>query len=32
LMVPTDDYPQRYRVREFRDETTIDAIGSTELS
>ncbi len=32
LMEPTVDYPRRYRVREFPDETTIDAIGSTELS
>jgi hypothetical protein len=32
LMEPTDEYPRRYRVREFPDESTIDAIGSTELS
>jgi hypothetical protein len=31
LMEPTDDYPRRYRVREFPDEMMIDAIGSTEL-
>jgi hypothetical protein len=29
---PTDEYPRRHRVREFWDETAIDAIGSTELS
>jgi hypothetical protein len=32
LMEPTDDYPRRYRVREFPDESMIDTIGSTELS
>jgi len=32
LMAPTEDYPRRYRVREFPDESTINAIGSTELS
>jgi hypothetical protein len=32
LMEETDDYPRRYRVREFPDEKEIDAIGSTELS
>jgi len=31
LMEPTEDYPRRYRVREFPDETKIDVIGSTEL-
>jgi hypothetical protein len=31
LMERTDDYPRRYRVREFPDEKMIDAIGSTEL-
>jgi len=31
LMQPTEDYPRRYRVRQFPDENTIDAIGSTEL-
>jgi hypothetical protein len=31
LMEETDDYPRRYRVREFPDENVIDAIGSTEL-
>jgi hypothetical protein len=31
LMEQTDDYPRRYRVREFPDEKTIDAIGLTEL-
>jgi hypothetical protein len=31
LMEQTDDYPPRYRVREFPDEKLIDAIGSTEL-
>ncbi len=32
LMEQTEDYPRRYRVREFPDETAIDAIGSTELA
>ncbi len=32
LMEPTEDYPRRYRVREFPDAKTIDVIGSTELS
>jgi hypothetical protein len=32
LIEPTEDYPRRYRVREFPDEMAIDAIGSTELS
>jgi hypothetical protein len=32
LMELTDDYPRRYRVREFPDEKLIDAIGSRELS
>jgi hypothetical protein len=27
----TDDYPKRYRVREFSDDEKIDAIGSSEL-
>jgi hypothetical protein len=31
LMELTDDYPRRYRVREFPDEALIDAIGSAEL-
>jgi hypothetical protein len=31
LMEQTEDYPRRYRVREFPDEKTIDAIGSSEL-
>jgi hypothetical protein len=31
LMELTDEYPRRYRVREFPDEKVIDAIGSTEL-
>jgi hypothetical protein len=31
LMELTDDYPRRYRIREFPDEKTIDEIGSTEL-
>jgi hypothetical protein len=31
LMEETDDYPRRYRVREFPDEAKIDAIGLTEL-
>jgi hypothetical protein len=31
LMEQTDDYPRRYRVREFPDEKIIDAIGLTEL-
>ncbi len=30
LMEQTDDYPRRYRVREFPDEATIDAIQLTE--
>jgi hypothetical protein len=30
-MVQTDNYPRRYRVREFPDEKMIDAIGSAEL-
>jgi hypothetical protein len=32
LMEETDDYPRRYRVREFPDEKMIDAIGSSKLS
>jgi hypothetical protein len=32
LMELTDDYPPRYRVREFPDDATLDAIGSTERS
>lgn len=32
LMEPTEDYPRRYRTREFPDEKTIEAIGSTELT
>ncbi len=32
LMELTEDYPRRYRVREFPDEMTIDAIGSNDLS
>jgi len=31
LMELTEDYPRRYRVREFPDETKIDVIGSTEV-
>jgi hypothetical protein len=31
LMEETDDYPRRYRLREFPDEKAIDAIGSTEM-
>ena len=32
LMEPTDDYPRRYRVREFPDETVLDAIRSDDLT
>jgi hypothetical protein len=32
LMEETDDYPRRYRVREFPDVDAINAIGSTEMS
>ena len=31
LMELTDDYPQRYRVREFPDQAALDAIGLSEL-
>jgi hypothetical protein len=31
LMQLTDDYPRRYRVREFPDEKLIDSIGSIKL-
>ncbi len=32
LMEETDDYPRRYRVREFPDEAAIDANRSADLS
>jgi hypothetical protein len=31
MMEQTDDYPRRYRVREFPVEKVIDGMGSTEL-
>jgi hypothetical protein len=32
LMEPMEDYPRRYRVREFPDEKSINAIGSIKLA
>jgi hypothetical protein len=31
LMEPTEDYPQRYRVREFPDQAALEAIGVGEM-
>ena len=31
LMEPTEDYPRRYRVREFPDRAALDAIGVGEM-
>jgi hypothetical protein len=31
LMEPTEDYPRRYRVREFPDAAALEAIGLGEM-